>query len=271
MTHRVSWDMSTFVDAAPSHFDTKASLSYVPGTVAEHTHVSLTDGRGVQYIIIVMKLFLVILLLPWATGFTPVPSPFTTTPTRASHTRHYALLDVPDNFFTILLPSLSILLAFSKKNARSRLEERAWEQRLEEARSDQLKRDVTLTEIDLKKREAASEWSAYGNNNSPGTSSSSSSRRRARVMVQEQQERDYGILTDEQIAKFQQEFGVEYDPYYDDPYTEDELPSDVPFKVDKQYGDRIYQDGEIFYKDQDTGLYYRQGSYPRIKKFSWKL
>jgi hypothetical protein len=214
-----------------------------------------------------MKLLLVTLLLPWAAGFTILPSPFT--PTKAvRHTRRYALLDVPDNFFTIMLPSLSILLAFSKKNARSRLEDRAWEQRLEEARNTQLKRDASLTEIDLKRREAAAEWSAYGNY-SPETSSSSSSRRR-RVMVQEQQA-NYGSMSEEEIDKFQKEFGVEYDPYYDDPYTEEELPTDIPFKVDKQYGDRIYQDGEIFYKDQDTGLYYRQGSYPKIKTFRWKL
>ena len=70
----------------------------------------------------------------------------------------YALLDVPDNFFTILLPTLSLFLAFSKAVARSRLEERAWEQRLEESRLEQLERDLGQTEIELRKREAAAEW-----------------------------------------------------------------------------------------------------------------
>lgn len=57
------------------------------------------------------------------------------------------------------------------------------------------------------------------------------------------------------------------DPYYDDPYTEDELP-DGDYDVDKFYGDRIYsKTGEIFYKDSDTGLFYRQGAKPRNLSF----
>ena len=74
-------------------------------------------------------------------------------------------------------------------------------------------------------------------------------------------------MSPQEIENFEREFGVEYDPYYDDPYTEEELPEDIPYKVDKLYGDRIYKDGEVFYKDDKTGLYYRQGSQPRTQKF----
>lgn len=195
------------------------------------------------------------------------PSSYSTT------TRLYALLDVPDDFFTILLPTLSLFLAFSKAVARSRLEERAWEQRLEEARLEQLERDPTLTEFDLRKREAAAEWSAYGNNHNnddDNTDTTKRRRRQTRVMTREsttEETRREFTMTQQEIQDFQDEFGVEYDPYYDDPYTKDELPMDVPFKVDKLYGDRIYKDGEVFYKDANSGLYYRQGSQPRIQKF----
>ena len=129
---------------------------------------------------------------------------------------------------------------------------------MEEARDVQLQKDVTLTQVDSKTREAAAEWSAYGNNNNASDFSSQITtflNHRRRVTVQEK-ERNSGGMTQDEIWKFQQEFGVEYDPYYDDPYTEEELPTDIPYKVDKLYGDRIYQDGEIFYKDQDSGLYY---------------
>jgi hypothetical protein len=237
-----------------------------------------------------MKLLLVTLLLPWAAGFailpskpthlkTPTPASPATIPTSfvqhgAINTRRCALLDVPDNFFTILLPTLSLFLAFSKTNARARLEERAWEQRLEEAREIQLEKDATLTQVDLKKREAAAEWSAYGNKNSNESSPQTLSSRRRRVLIKERPDESFSrsyTMTNEEILKLKQEFGVEYDPYYDDPYTEEELPTDIPFKVNKQYGDRIYQDGEVFYKDQDSGLYYRQGSQPRMQTFHWRL
>jgi hypothetical protein len=247
-----------------------------------------------------MKLIVVTLLhllLPyWAVaGFTILPSrkapalssrviptSFVVQHHGAMHTRRYALLDVPDNFFTILLPTLSLFLAFSKKNARARLEERAWEQRLEEAREVQLEKDATLTQVDLRRREAAAEWSAYGNNASTNESSNRGGgggggggrrfRRRGGVTMEQEESSSRSFpMTDQEILKFKQEFGVDYDPYYDDPYTEEELPTDIPFKVDKQYGDRIYQDGEVFYKDQDSGLFYRQGSQPRMQKFNWKL
>ena len=77
-------------------------------------------------------------------------------------------------------------------------------------------------------------------------------------------------MTDDEINQFEMEYGIEYDPYYDDPYAEDELPDDFDFKVDKKYGDRIYENGEIFYKDKESGLFYRQGAKPRNLSFFGK-
>ena len=65
------------------------------------------------------------------------------------------LVDVPDQFFTFTFPVLGILLSFAKNYARVRMEEAAWEQRLEEGREEMLRKDPTLTEIDLRRQEAA--------------------------------------------------------------------------------------------------------------------
>ena len=43
------------------------------------------------------------------------------------------------------------------------MEENAWEQRLAAARAAQLQADPTLTDLDLRRQQAATEWSAYGN------------------------------------------------------------------------------------------------------------
>ena len=197
------------------------------------------------------------------------------------------LLEVPDGFFTFTFPVLGIMLSISKSFGRRRMEERAWEQRLEESREKRLREDPTLTEIELRGKEAALEWSAYGK---PDESSSMVEERELkyggkRVRVLEREEEydddddedektsrrtpdDYR-MTDEEIELFEAEYGISYDPYYDDPYTEDELPEDTHFNIDRRYGDRIYDNGEIFYKDKESGLFYRQGAKPRSLTF-WK-
>ena len=73
-------------------------------------------------------------------------------------------------------------------------------------------------------------------------------------------------MTEDDIETFEIEYGIDYDPYYDDPYTEDELP-EGSFREDKQYGDRFYDDGEVFYKDASSALFYRQGARPRSISF----
>jgi hypothetical protein len=204
------------------------------------------------------------------------------------------LLDVPDAFFTVTFSALGILLGVSRRFARVRMEERAWEQRLEEGRRRRLARDPSLTEAELRRREAAAEWSAYGR---PRVEEEEAERRRriggndddrrrrgrrrVRVLAadrdgtdereregedeEEDLVREHG-MTEEEIAAFEREYGIQYDPYYDDPYTEGELP-EGKFDVDRLYGDRVYDTGEIFYRDERTGLYFRQGSKPRNLSF----
>ncbi len=173
---------------------------------------------------------------------------------------------------------LGILLSVSKNFARLRLEESAWEQRLEEAREKRLREDPTLTELELRQKEASMEWSAYGKPRKQEAELEKQMKEqelgRSRVKVMERDDRyddedsDRAyFMTDDEIDQFEMEYGIEYDPYYDDPYAEDELPDDVKFRVDKKYGDRIYENGEIFYKDQSSGLFYRQGAKPRNLSF----
>jgi len=201
-----------------------------------------------------------------------------------SSTSLNALLEVPDHFFTFTFPMLGVILSISKGFARRRLEESAWEQRLEESRTKRLRDDPTLTELELRRKEASVEWSAYG-------TPRREEKERERQMREEDEEpsrgrsrgvkvmeREYDVdddddaysrnfqMNDDEINQFEMEYGVEYDPYYDDPYAEDELPIEK-FRLDKKYGDRIYKSGEIFYKEKATGLFYRQGAKPRSLSF----
>jgi hypothetical protein len=207
------------------------------------------------------------------------------TATTSSTTSLNSLLEVPPYFFTFTFPMLGILLTISKEFARRRLEESAWEQRLEEAREKRLRDNPSLTELDLRRKEAGLEWSAYGKprrqeeerekamrEEDDEGSYRSSSRRRVKVMEKDEDyDDDYddddvenrkNVMSDNEINQFEMEYGVEYDPYYDDPYSEEELP-DEPFNLDRKYGDRRYKNGEIFYKDKESGLFYRQGAKPR--------
>lgn len=210
-------------------------------------------------------------------AYTSIHSPWDSTIDfqRQKTTRLNVLLEVPDNFFTFTFPILGIILSISKGFGRLRMEERAWEQRVEEAREQRLREDPTLTEIELRRKEAALEWSAYGKPSMEvAEREKKSSGRRVKVMEREgtiddkSGSRSGHRMSDEEISLFEMEYGVEYDPYYDDPYTEDELP-EGPYSVDRRYQDRIYENGEIFYKDQESGMFYRQGAKPRSLSF-WK-
>ena len=214
----------------------------------------------------------------------PLPTASSSFPQQSlpSATRLQLLLDVPDGFFTITFPMLGILLSLSKNFARIRMEENAWEQRLAEGRMQALRSDPTLTELDLRRQEAAAEWSAYGKPRfeQEEREREFTTRRGARTKVMERDDDDDDRtasssstsssrnprMTDQDIAAFEMEYGVTYDPYYDEPYTKDELPTDVAFTTDRRYGDRIYENGEIFYKHGDD-MYYRQGAKPRNLKF----
>ena len=73
-------------------------------------------------------------------------------------------------------------------------------------------------------------------------------------------------MTDEEIEDFEAEYGAKYDPYYDEPYEEDELPQDGKCYTDGVFMDKRYENGEVFYYDEDLEMYWRQGCKPRIKK-----
>jgi len=225
---------------------------------------------------------------PTFSAMSRIKRPHDTPSTPKSSTAVHALLDLPDGFFTISFTGAGLILAISKNFARIRMEENAWEQRLAEARPERMRKDPTLTELDIRRQEAAMEWSAYGK---PRMEEEQRVRdeeelarggRRKQVKVMDYDD-DYfeddddedsspsskrdKIMTDAEIDAFEIEFGIDYDPYYDDPYEEDELP-EGKFAVDKLYGDRMYENGETFFKDRDNGgLYYRQGAKPRNLSF----
>lgn len=188
------------------------------------------------------------------------------------------IIDVDDNFFTVAFFSIGLFYSLGKAYNRYLLEEVAFEQRRLEARERRLEEDPTLSELDLRREETASWPSVYGRKyrgegeTTAAEGGRESKWRRSRVSVMDREDEDgdddFG-MTDEQITEFESKYGVEYDPYYDEPYEESELPVGK-YKEDKSYGDRRYENGEVFYKDDATGLFYRQGSRPRQKKF-WDL
>ena len=169
---------------------------------------------------------------------------------RCRDTTLAALVDVPYGFFTLSLPVMGVILSISRHVSRTRLEERAWEQRLAAAQKEMLEQTAAdsnaaaTTELDVRRQYAAMEWSAYGGERTSPAAAGSTSKATTTTTVE-----------------------PPYDPYYDEPYPEDELPEDRPYTVDRVYGDRVYEDGEIFYKDSDTGMYYRQGCKPRGVRF----
>jgi hypothetical protein len=89
-------------------------------------------------------------------------------------------------------------------------------------------------------------------------------------------DRDY-IMTDDQSNEVEGMYGVEYDPYYDEPYTVAEFPDDMSFVEDKQvyqYGDRRYTTRRERFSIApkcNNDLYWRQGGgRPRLRQF-WEL
>lgn len=187
------------------------------------------------------------------------------------------IIDVDDNFFTIAFFSIGLFYSLGKAYNRFLLEEVAFEQRRFEARERRLEQDPTLSEMDVRREESAQWPSVYGRKFrgegetfAPEDGGRQSSGRRSRVSVldEDEDEEEYN-MSDSEIADFESKYGVEYDPYYDEPYEESELPVGK-YKEDKSYGDRRYENGEIFYKEEGSGLFYRQGSRPRQKKF-WDL
>lgn len=204
--------------------------------------------------------------------------PITHTNSPSSLQANGVIIDVPDGFFTATFFSIGLFYSLGKAYNRYLLEEVAFEQRKFEARERRLDEDPTLSELDLRREESAQWLSIYGRKfrNKGETFESernSQGGRRSRVSVldredDDEEEEDFN-MSDDEINAFESKYGVEYDPYYDEPYEESELPVGK-YKEDKSYGDRRYANGEVFYMDEGTGMFYRQGSRPRQKKF-WDL
>lgn len=184
----------------------------------------------------------------------------------------------------------------------------AWEKRLEDARlatlerqeeellyssspsdvssrSSFINRNDVYTELDLRKMDAAASKSVYGPDGTgrdeermTATVRRGRGRKGVKVMDREEEEEEdekssdhVYSMTDQEINDFEEKYGIEYDPYYDEPYTVEELPDDMSFVEDKVYGDRRYENGEIFYRDErNRNLYWRQGGRPRLKQF-WEI
>jgi len=204
------------------------------------------------------------------------------------------IVAVADDFFTVTGLILGLTYTITRAVNRVVLENVAWENRLEDARENKLDNldegEISLyTELDLRREDAANSKSAYGQEAMEGRAGGRvegrGRRRRVKTMEyggfddQELRDRDDDTdddvgsgrkytMTDEQILQFEDEYGVEYDPYYDEPYTEEELPDDMKFYKDKSYGDRRYENGEVFYQDENNkNIYWRQGGRPRLRQF----
>mmetsp|Transcript_1277 Transcript_1277/g.1825 ORF Transcript_1277/g.1825 Transcript_1277/m.1825 type:complete len:281 (+) Transcript_1277:93-935(+) len=195
------------------------------------------------------------------------------------------VIEAPENFFTILGITIGTVFTVSRKMNRVVLENRAWENRLEDARFARLKEEEeaaisggqvsAYTELDLRRMDAEASQSAYGPDAVEQKGRSRSGRTKTLERPENETDKNQSdrntdssnyIMTDEEISSFETEFGISYDPYYDEPYTKDELPDDIPFTVDKSYGDIRYENGEIFYADEENpGMYWRQGGKPRLK------
>ena len=222
------------------------------------------------------------------------------------------IIDVSDNFFASAFFTIGLTYGLGKAYNRYLLEEIAFERRKMEAREEILARrrrdgalpndgvdDETMmsTELEMRRMESARWLSIYGrkfrgrgettttvaNDDGGGVEDGGSTRRRRnrqRTKVLERDDDDdedgmsskYNRMSDAEIRNFESTYNIPYDPYYDEPYTEDELPVGK-YKIDKSYGDRRYENGEIFYKEEGKeNVFYRQGSRPRQKKFwDWKM
>ena len=206
---------------------------------------------------------------------------FETTSTSSTQLHWGSIVDAPDNFFTISGITLGVAYTLTRSWNRVTVENIAWETRLADAREQKLEEQErsgfvsTDTELELRRKDAAAARSVYG----PEAAERRRKKQSVRVMEREENEFDFDTdggsrrysMTDEQISQFEDEFGIEYDPYYDEPYTVDELPEDIKYREDKVYGDRRYENGEIFYRDEEyKNLYWRQGGRPRLKQF-WEF
>ena len=167
-----------------------------------------------------------------------------------------------DHYFMLNGIVTGIILSVGTSVNRNVQADQAWEARIKEAqvKARQAQGDgLTVSELDLRAELAEMSPSMYG--------PEAMDRRRRKKQNEDDDLNDEDELSPEEILEFEKMYGVKYDPYYDQAYYEDELPIDMDFSVDSYFGDRVYENGETFFKDGEK--YYRKGSKPRLKFFSW--
>ena len=145
------------------------------------------------------------------------------------------IIDVPDDFFTATFFSIGLFYSLGKAYNRYLLEEVAFEQRKFEARERKLQEDPTLSELDVRREESMNWPSVYarkfrgeGETYANERNSNDGSRKKRRGVAVLDREEDELLdedefnsqMTDEEINAFESTYGVEYDPYYDEPYEE---------------------------------------------------
>ena len=158
-------------------------------------------------------------------------------PYKTTTTLHNGIIiDVPDDFFTATFFSIGLFYSLGKAYNRYLLEEVAFEQRKFEARERKLQEDPTLSELDVRREESMNWPSVYARKFrgegetfvNERNSKDGSRRKRGRGVAVLDREGDELLdedefnsqMTDEEINTFESTYGVEYDPYYDEPYEE---------------------------------------------------
>lgn len=162
------------------------------------------------------------------------------------------------HFFAISALFWSAVGSISSNIGRTSRMNLAWEERLREGQAQKKQDDPndTRNELDLMAEVAEMSLSAYGQE---------ATERRSREGYEYNED---DAMSDEEIQEFEEKYKIKYDPYYDQGYYEDELPTDVECTT-TNYGDRVYEDGEMFFLHD--GLFYRLGAMPKSPKLiSWK-
>jgi len=142
--------------------------------------------------------------------------------------------------------------------------EQGWDERLQEARRNS---DVEpMSDVEFYRKTTDVFPSAYGPDGIYANEEEIDRTRQKRNRNDDDDEEDELTgMSELEIEKFREEFGLEYDPYYDEPYYEDELPQGLKFSSPLFISnDRIYEDGQTFYAYEDR--FYRRGSKPRSFK-----
>jgi len=165
---------------------------------------------------------------------------------------------ITDNFFAVNGLITGFFLTSATGASRIVSANEGWEERLRAAKEEEYLEDdedednAVFTELDIRSEIAEKSPSKYGPKSEGGTT------------------RNQSESTDQINVEleFETSYGIPYEPYYDVPYEEEELPTDVGYSKDPFFGDRVYENGEQFFS-VGKGMYYRKGSRPRMK-FIWE-